>query len=214
MHTENWETKNKKHQHTFTLICTSIAPIPSSRIPLQTCICVNTEPNEEWGARKWSLNTKMTEMQWIFLLVCIWLWFLWIRLHSIDFQSHAMENGHYEFQIRSARNIFFSFQHFELTIEQETVHRLKTENTFDKNNERGEEEVVQWRRNEKETVTWWNINLNILLNCILCALRTMLIECISLMLGYDFKFNVSAWRRLRFTSTTFFSFSIIVAARW
>lgn len=43
MHTENWE-KNEKETPTHTY--------SDSRIPLQACICVNTEPNKEWGARK------------------------------------------------------------------------------------------------------------------------------------------------------------------
>lgn len=70
-------------------------------------------------------------------------------LHSIVFQSHAMENGHYELEQRlgnSTRNILFSFQHFELTIEQKTVHtqnvKTKTENSFDKMNEGRDEGVV------------------------------------------------------------------------
>lgn len=59
--------KRNTNTHLFS-ICTSIAPISSSRIPLQTCICVNTKPNEEWVARKWSLNTKMTKCSEFFFV--------------------------------------------------------------------------------------------------------------------------------------------------
>lgn len=57
-------------------------------------------------------------------------------------------------------SLFSTFQNSNWRLNTDKIFKTRAENSFDKKNEGRKEEVVHWRRNEKETVTWWNINLN------------------------------------------------------